>query len=227
MKQLNDFQALCTLGTVPKVYKPAPAQGDNANRGNRILLFYPLLWTTPNGQTQMITGSSISPLSNEIQEHLRPGEPILVTGALQKHEGKTRLRVRDIVRPVSKCKAIHVDTVQHAFYSLSGGYSDVCLRGIVGQDSQPKGDQYATFLHVPVEDNSTTMHIPLVTDVPLTNNQRVSIKHGEFVRLLNESEEEAYVFAQYRPASGQSHGTLEIVSRLTTPAIDVKERHMR
>ena len=60
-----------------------------------------------------------------------------------------------------------------------------------------------------------------MTDIPLTRNQRVSIKQGQFVRSLGETEEEAYVFAQYRPVTGQMHGSLELVSRLTTPASEV------
>lgn len=196
MKSLNDVQLVCTLGTSP-VRQPRPKPDPSKPtrlKPNELIVMFPLLWSS-GGVTHMLTGSALSPLAEDLLKFVLPGEPLLVTGEFQKVEGAIRMRVRSVERSVTNRPTIEVQGAHGPLFSLEDGYSRVALRGFIARDSVVKGDYFSTALVVRTKNGEGKMQFPLLTDIPVRQNQAVSIGNGQYTRFLNEEEHEGTIFA--------------------------------
>lgn len=198
MKSINDIEVLGTIGTVP-LHSNTRGQG----RGRpEMQLTFPLVWTLADGESHVITATAISDTAHNIQKHIQPGEPLLVTGTLDDRVEGVRLRVRSMQRLVTLSRTLHVPGKSGPLLSLEGGRNHVLLRGHAPEDSVTvpgREDLYAFRLkHEGFSErlNRTITHfLPVLGPLPVRAGQAISVR-GSYRRSLLQDEREGHVLAE-------------------------------
>lgn len=207
MKHLNEVTIQGTIGTRPRVQNTQ--RGVERGKPEAQILF-PLVWTRGE-TTNLITASAISSTAAAIQRHVLPGEPLLVTGRLDRRSEGLRLRLSSIQRLVTADPTITVPGANGELFSLKGGLSEVMLRGHAEGDSVASATGFRFIMKLVEGNESRRVHvIPVVSQVPVRRGQAVTVT-GEFIRSPEDEESAGYVYS-VRTSLGES---IEVAANLT------------
>jgi len=180
-------------------------QNDRDRKGPSLQLLFPLSWTH-NGVAHVIVASAISTTARSIQEHIQPGEPLLVTGSFDRRQEGVRLRLTSIQRSVTRKATRSVPGVGGTLLALEDGRCTFTMNCHSFKDSVAAGEFYRSTVNY-TDAGGRSHYFEVRSEVPLRGGQAVAMS-GHFERPATLPESEGQIIADLT----------DIGERITSPA---------